>query len=154
AASCCARRWTTTATAGTTMRDRGHPDDLLSAFLDDELDEPTASRVTEHVAACATCLEELEGLRDARAALRGLPDVAPPPPSVFADVAGAAAAADGNGRTRLAAAGIAAGLAALLTTAFVLGEDPPGEVVPPVDVIVVDHVARTGGGPMIQPVDL
>jgi anti-sigma factor RsiW len=135
------------------MRDRGHPEDLLSAFLDDELDEATASRVTEHVAACAACLDDLDGLRAAREALRGLPQV-PPPPSVFAEVPGVAARADTTGRARLAVAGVAAGLAALLTTAFVLGEDTPGEVAPPVDVVVVDHVARTGGGPMIQPVDL
>lgn len=135
------------------MRDRGHPDDLLSAFLDDELDEPTASRVTQHVASCPACLDDLDGLRAAREALRGLPEV-PPPPAVFADVPGVAASADTGGRARLAAMGIAAGVAALLTTAFVLGEDTHGDVAPPVDVVVVDHVARTGGGPMIQPVDL
>lgn len=136
------------------MRDRGHPDDLLSAFLDDELDEASATRVTRHLADCPDCLRELDGLRDARAALRGLPDVGPPPPSVFAAVPTAAAHADTTARGRLAAVGAAAGMAALLTTAFVLGEGEGGEVVPPVDVVVVDHVARTGGGPMIQPVDL
>ena len=136
------------------MRDRGHPDDLLSAFLDDELDEAAATRVTRHLAECTRCLEELDGLRDARAALRGLPDVGPPPSSVFADVPTAAAQADTTARGRLAAVGLLTVLTALLTTAFVLGEGEPGEVVPPVDVVVVDHVARTGGGPMIQPVDL
>ncbi len=136
------------------MRDLGHPDDLLSAFLDDELDEAEATRVTRHLADCDRCLEELDGLRDARSALRGLPEVGPPPSSLFAAVPGAAAHADSAARARLAAAGLVAALAALFTTAFVLGEGEPGEVVPPVDVVVVDHVARTGGGPMIQPVDL
>lgn len=135
------------------MRDRGHPDDLLSAFLDDELDEASALRVTRHLADCPDCLADLEGLRAARSAVRGLPDIPAPPTSLFAAVPDVAAHTP-SGRGRLAAAGVAAGLAALLTTAFVLGDGEPGEVVPPVEVVVVDHVARTGGGPMIQPVDL
>lgn len=136
------------------MRDPRHPDDLLSAFLDDELDEATALRVTRHVADCASCLADLEGLRQARAALRGLPEIDAPPAGLFAAVPQAAAHADAASRGRLAAAGVAAGLAALLSTAFVLGDAEPGQVVPPVDVVVVDHVARTGAGPVIQPVDL
>lgn len=135
------------------MRDRGHPDDLLSAFLDDELDEATATRVTEHVAACDHCMADLDGLREARAALRGLPDVAPPP-TMFAAVPHAAEQVDTSARARAAVAGLAACAAALLGAAFALGDGEPGDVVPPVDVVVVDHVARTGGGPMIQPVDL
>lgn len=135
------------------MRDRGHPDELLSAFLDDELDEPDASQVTHHLATCDTCLAELDGLRQARAALRGLPDI-PPPSSLFAAVPDVAAQASSRDRGRRAATGVAAGLAALLAAAFVLGESQPGEVVPPVDVVVVDHVVRTGGGPVIQPVVL
>lgn len=135
------------------MRDRGHPDEKLSAFLDDELDEPDASHVTRHLAACEACLAELDGLREARAALRGLPDI-PPPSSLFAAVPDAAAEAGSRERGRRAATGIAAGLAVVLTVAFMLGESQPGEVVPPVDVVVVDHVARTGGGPVIQPVVL
>lgn len=135
------------------MRDRGHPEDLLSAFLDDELEEATSLRVARHLAACPTCLRELDGLRAARAALRGLPDIAPPP-AMFAAVPHVAAQAPHAPRTRIAAAGLAVGMTALLTTAFLLGEGEPGDVVPPVEVVVVDHVARTGGGPVIQPVDL
>lgn len=135
------------------MRDRRHPDDLLSAFLDDELDEPDASHVTRHLAGCGSCLAELDGLRQARTALRGLPDI-PPPSSLFAAVPDAADRAGARDRGRRAATGVAVGLAALLTAAFVLGESQPGEVVPPVEVVVVDHVVRTGGGPVIQPVVL
>ncbi len=135
------------------MRERGHPDDLLSAFLDDELDEPDASHVTRHLATCDTCLSELDGLREARAALRGLPEI-PPPSSLFSAIPDAAAEAGSRDWGRRAATGVAAGLAVLLAAAFVLGESQPGEVVPPVDVVVVDHVVRTGGGPVIQPVVL
>lgn len=135
------------------MRDRGHPDERLSAFLDDELDEADALQVTRHLATCERCLDELDGLRAARAALRGLPDI-PPPSALFASVPVAAAQAGSRDRGRRAATGVAAGIAALLTAAFVLGEGQPGEVVPPVEVVVVDHVARTGGGPVIQPVVL
>lgn len=135
------------------MRDRGHPDEKLSAFLDDELDEPEASHVTRHLATCDSCLAELDGLREARAALRGLPDI-PAPSSLFAAVPDVAAEAGSRDRGRRAAAGVAVGLGVVLAAAFVLGESQPGEVVPPVDVVVVDHVARTGGGPVIQPVVL
>ena len=44
--------------------------DRISAFLDDELDEPRAMAVTRHLAECPTCLAELEDLRRTRDALR------------------------------------------------------------------------------------
>jgi anti-sigma factor RsiW len=47
--------------------------DRLSAFLDDELDDDTAIVVARHLAGCARCLGELEGLRATRDALRALP---------------------------------------------------------------------------------
>lgn len=133
------------------MRDRGHPDDLLSAFLDDELDEPASSRVTHHLGACARCRDELEGLRRAREALRDLPDVQPPR-ALLAGVPSTAEESSSPRRLVLTAVGIT-GLG-LLGLAFAVGGAEEGEVVPPVDVVVVDHVARTGGGPVIQPVDL
>jgi anti-sigma factor RsiW len=135
------------------MRDRGHPDDLLSAFLDDELDEPDALRVAHHLAACRDCAGELDGLRSMRTALRDLPDV-PPPPHLLAEVPDAAAADAGTHRLRLAVGGGVAVVGVVLGLAFAMGATEDGEVVPPVDVVVVDHVVRTNGGPMIQPLDL
>jgi len=135
------------------MRDRGHPDDLLSAFLDDELEEADALRVARHLSGCPECAAELDGLRSMRAALRDLPDV-PPPPHLLAEVPVAAAADAGSQRLRLAIGGGVTAVGALLGLAFAMGATEDGEVVPPVDVVVVDHVVRTNGGPMIQPLDL
>jgi hypothetical protein len=52
-----------------------HPDDLLSAHVDGELDAPVAAAVGSHLASCATCREAEAGLRDARALVRSLPTV-------------------------------------------------------------------------------
>lgn len=140
-------------TVSPTMRDRGHPDDLLSAFLDDELEEAESLRVARHLASCRDCGAELDGLRSMRAALRDLPDV-PPPPHLLAEVPDVAAADEGTHRLRLAIGGGVTAVGVVLGVAFAMGTTEDGEVVPPVDVVVVDHVVRTNGGPMIQPLDL
>ena len=137
------------------MRERGHPDAELSAFLDDELDEVAARRVTRHVAGCARCVAELDDLRTARAVLRDLPRVTGPDAGeLVAHVPDAARRDRERRRVRTAVAGTVAGVLGVLGIAFVLGGSEQGEVVPPVDVVVVDHVVRTGGGPVLQPVDL
>lgn len=137
------------------MRDRGHPDAQLSAFLDDELDEASALRVTRHLTTCEQCMRELDELRDARDVLRGLPQVPPPPADdLLSEVPDVARQVGERRRVRSAATGLLVGLVGLLVLAFALGGTDEGDVVPPVDVVVVDHVVRTGGGPVIQPVDL
>jgi anti-sigma factor RsiW len=52
-----------------------HPDDLLSAHVDGELDPATRARVVEHLDRCAACRRSAEELTEARALLRGLPPV-------------------------------------------------------------------------------
>jgi hypothetical protein len=52
-----------------------HPDDLLSAHVDGELDEATAAEVAAHVEACASCRTAERELLEARALLRSLPPV-------------------------------------------------------------------------------
>ncbi len=137
------------------MRERGHPDARLSAFLDDELDEAEALQVTRHLAACPRCVDELEGLRAARSVLRDLPPVASPATDeLVADVPDVAQQVGRRRRVQATVGGVLAGLAGVLGLAFVLGGTEQGEVVPPVEVVVVDHVVRTGGGPVLQPVDL
>ena len=130
-----------------------HEEERLSAFLDDELGDDDALRVTRHLAACDRCLGELEELRSTRSALRGLPLV-DPPPVLFERVATAAASYDVSiRRTRRGARAAPAGAALRAAAAFVAGDDG-GTVSPPVDLFVVDHVTRVGGGPMVTPVDL
>lgn len=130
-----------------------HEEERLSAFLDDELDDDTALGVTRHLAGCASCMEELEQLRAMRTALRGLP-IVEPPPVLLQGVAGAAASYElALRRHRRTVAALMAAIALVVTAAFVAGDDP-GTVSPPVDLFVVDHVTRVGGGPMVTPVDL
>lgn len=59
------------------MSDPGaqHPDDLLSAHVDGELDEATTVEVAAHVAACSSCRDAERELLEARALLRSLPPV-------------------------------------------------------------------------------
>lgn len=133
------------------MRDARHPDDRLSAFLDDELAEADAIEVARHVAACSSCQDELDALRATRDALRRLPAV-PAPSSLLSEVPTAADARERRGR-RVAVAAVCAsvGVSGLLGAAFVAGGQQ-GDVMPPVEVFVVDHVVRTGGGPVLTPV--
>lgn len=133
------------------MRDGRHPDDRLSAFLDDELAEREAIEVARHVATCGSCQDELDALRVTRDALRRLPAV-PAPSSLLSEVPTAADARERRGR-RVAVAAVCAsvGVSGLLGAAFVVGGQE-GDVMPPVDVFVVDHVVRTGGGPVLTPV--
>lgn len=53
----------------------GHPDDLLSAHVDGELDAATEARVVDHVAGCAECRDAVAELDRARSLLRGLPPI-------------------------------------------------------------------------------
>jgi anti-sigma factor RsiW len=127
-----------------------HVEDELSAFLDDELDEATALVVTRHLARCEGCVAELEELRVTRSALRALPHVEPPT-ALLLGATLHAPDADRLSRGVRTAALLALAAAAVVAGAFVAGEEA-GTVRPPVDMFVVDHVARTGGGPVITPV--
>lgn len=129
-----------------------HPDDRLSAFLDDELDDREALAVTHHVVACDRCRDELEELRGTRAAVRGLPPVEAPLAFMVESVLLGPAGADDRGPSLLALGGVVA-VSVLLVTAFVLGGDG-GEVAPDLDVLVGDHVESVGGGPVVVPVTL
>lgn len=54
-----------------------HPDDLVSAFVDGELEPTTAARVRAHLARCEPCRLEAEAVEAARAWVRQLPGVDP-----------------------------------------------------------------------------
>jgi len=55
-----------------------HPEELLSAYLDDELTPLEQSQVEAHLASCASCRADLDDEREIRSAVRGLPAVDPP----------------------------------------------------------------------------
>lgn len=52
-----------------------HPDDLLSAHVDGELDPATEAWVVDHLAGCIACREAAADLDEARSLLRTLPQV-------------------------------------------------------------------------------
>ncbi len=56
-----------------------HPGALLSAFLDGEVTPEENTRLAEHLDSCEPCRRELESLTVARAALRSLIVLDPPP---------------------------------------------------------------------------
>ena len=55
----------------------GRLQELLSAYVDGQVSASEASRVQEHLAACAECRRELEALRATVSLLRSLPQVQP-----------------------------------------------------------------------------
>lgn len=131
------------------MAERHVADERLSAFLDDELDEEAALRVARHLDRCPRCLDLLEELRFARDALRRLP-------ALQAPVLTAEARPDRSNvrrvsRTAMLTSVTTLVLALLGGTVYALGGDE-GVVEPEVDMFLVDHVARTGGGPVPPPV--
>lgn len=122
----------------------------LSAFLDDELPEDQALALTRHVTACARCRSELEGLRAAREALRRLPRLQAP---VLTSGLAVRRVWRERAARRLRVAAVAAVVpAAVLGIVYLAGAEGPGEVVPPTDRFLVEHIARTGGGPVSTPV--
>lgn len=61
--------------SGTEQGGDRHPDDLLSAFVDGELEPATAERVSAHLARCEPCRHEAEAVEAARTWIRQLPEI-------------------------------------------------------------------------------
>ncbi len=125
----------------------------LSAYLDGELTDAQATAITAHANTCDGCFGELQRLGEARSRLRQLAQ-SPGSIDLFAGIEELerrrlrrlrrfAAISIGSGATMMALSVVAA-----------LTEPAPPTIRPPVEVFVVDHVARTGGGPILTPVDL
>lgn len=135
---------------------------LLSAWLDGELDAPSADQVHRHVGGCALCAADLESLAATRSLLRSLPV------RRLAEPVGAAAlraAREPEPRPRprpravlyRALAGAAVATSMVAGIAFGLGASapPPDRTVEvPVDVFVVDHLVYGTNGPVATPVVL
>lgn len=135
------------------MRDRrggGHASGAeLSSFLDDELDDARSLSLTRHVTGCGWCRAELEALRATRSALRGLPAIQAP---VLRREVRPLVRVRTWSRRVVAFVGVSAATLALGAAAYVAGgEGGGGEVVPPVERFLLDHLARTGDGPVPAP---
>lgn len=120
--------------------------DQLSAFLDDELDDDAALRLTRHVTACAACRVEMEDLRHTRSWLRRLPALQAP---VLTSERRSLPRVRTWSRRLLVLVALLTLVAVALVVAYVVGGQ--GEVVPPVERFLLDHLARTGDGPVPAP---
>jgi predicted anti-sigma-YlaC factor YlaD len=127
-----------------------HLEDILSAYLDEEL-APAARREAEaHLAACADCRAELDDVAAARQAIRIMPVRATSRPLLDIDsewVHGTGSLATQRRRARAAwalAAAVAAGIA------MVLPSEP--EVAPSLPSMAGSHAARASitGDPLSQ----
>ena len=128
------------------MADACAAEELLSAWLDDELDERERAVVTGHLEICDDCAADAEGLRMVRSQLRNLPERRVPD-GVLEEVAGF---------RRRARAGVmvvaTVGVLLIATMAVDEGGDQlPRTVDVPVDVFVADHVTHTGDGTLVLP---
>jgi anti-sigma factor RsiW len=130
-----------------TLRPPGgdHLDDVLSAYLDDELAPAARHEVEAHLRACADCRNELDDVAAARRAIRVLPVHGAPRPLVPAGPAVHRTAAARRGR---AAWGLAAAVAAAV--AMLLPREP--DVAPSLPSLADSHAARAsiGGDPLSQ----
>lgn len=131
------------------MGERHVPGQRLSAFLDDEMGDDDALDVARHLDGCARCWHELEALRATRDALRNLPELQAPVLTAKVDRRST------RSRTRRIARVAVAGLVTpvlLLGGVYALGHER-GSVDPPTDLFLVEHLSRTGSGPVPVPVD-
>lgn len=56
-----------------------HPSELISPYLDGELQRAELSRLHQHLATCGKCSAELERIQQVRSAVRSLPVLELPP---------------------------------------------------------------------------
>ncbi len=119
-----------------------HLEDALSAYLDDELAPAARREADAHLAGCAECREELDGVAAARQAIRILPVHATPRPLLDRPPVPALAA------RRRAVWALAAAVAAAI--ALVLPFEP--EVAPSLPSLADSHAARASitGDPLTQ----
>ena len=120
------------------MKPEAHPVDELSALLDGELAPDEDTDVRSHLARCPACRSELTRVADARAALRSLGRLDPPPG--WSDRLRARLH-----RLLLLSAGAAAAVAAA-AAATIWAASPPPSVVAPVRPDAAPTPAATGGG--------
>jgi anti-sigma factor RsiW len=125
------------------VAERHVPGPRLSSFLDDELDDTAAVAVARHLVRCSRCEHELAGLRATRDALRQLPLLQAP--VLTARTVRRTRRIRAVVRTLQVSAAVAIVPLLVLVAAYALGGDVGGTE-PTVDVFLVEHLGRTGGG--------
>lgn len=116
-----------------------HLDDLLSAWLDGELDSKARREAARHLAICSACRDELAAVEAARTAIRGLPVL---------DGVPLATRGRSRIRPRRLAWAAAATAAAVLAVGLWIGPGEPGSAFE-MDVLDQQHTARVTGDPGI-----
>ena len=126
-----------------------HPGDLLSAYLDGELEASEARSIVQHLGFCEPCRLELSEVQRSRSAVRGLP-MLDLPDEALAAVEGDIEPAGRHHRILVGAA--AALVAVLVAAAAVLSADTP------VPISASDlsdrYAARSAADPGFNPVKL
>ncbi len=122
-----------------------HLDDVLSAYLDDELTAAERDEVEAHLNACAECRSDLEAEADVRRLVRELPAVDPPfgfYERILRAGPGASAQPERKRRLRFGLGGIAAAVACwLVVLGLVNVNSASASVDPQTDVYVNAHAA-------------
>lgn len=119
--------------------------DQLDDYLEGALPAAVQEAAGAHLHRCASCQRRLVRLHERRAALRGL-DVPAPRPGFFEQAlrqARQTAPARAALWPRLAGAALAAGVAAWIGFAFLLGTDTAHEAEPPAGVTLALHEVQT-----------
>jgi len=127
-----------------------HLGDEVGALLDGELAAPEVAAAERHLAGCPACTQELASVGQARAWVRGLPPVEPPPGFFEGILTRRTADVIPLRRRRRALASVAACVAA---AGAVLGMAPPEEspTAPQVGQLVEAHATAGGSGePLTQ----
>jgi anti-sigma factor RsiW len=124
-----------------------HPGELLSAWLDGETTPDEAAAVESHLADCASCRVELDGIHRARSAVRGLPWLDLP-----SDVVGRVVVPLRRRHRVIVTAAAAAALAGVLGVAGVLGADRPVPLT--VSDLTGRYAARSAADPGVVAVKL
>lgn len=122
-----------------------HPGDLLSAYLDGELDTSERPAVRGHLAACGDCRAELESIASARSALRSLPTL--PAPAELIPAPRVTSLASRRSRWRVVTAAAAVAAAAVFGVAAVRGGD---EVPLDLTTVVEQHSVRSSVDPGVS----
>lgn len=116
--------------------------ELLSAYLDDELDDGERKQVDDALGASAELRKELAELEHTRSLLRGLPEVEPRRP-VAVPALSTPSSSRRTRRLAVAVTAVAAVWLVILTVGVRIGSLP---VVPEVDQLALQHAAAQGDG--------
>jgi anti-sigma factor RsiW len=129
-----------------------HLDDTLSAYLDDELAPAARHEAEAHLAGCADCRAELDGVAAVRRAIRILPVHVAPRPLVGTDSFGRLPRSPGASRPAAPRGRAVWALAATVAAAVALLLPREPDVAPSLPSLADSHAARASltGDPLTQ----